>query len=114
MILSKGEKVFVVTRRLFNGDLRRHFVGVVQEVSETAFRVKGYAFIFDEMSSQFIRHDELRTRVMTFVDAGMVINILPDEVNIEEIHYRTNEKNHRVITDDKLFTMNVSEFAINR
>jgi hypothetical protein len=75
--------------------------------------VQGFAFIFDETVSQFIRRDDLRIRIFPLLDAGIVINVLPVEVNIEDIHYKTDEKN-RNITDDKLFRMNVSEFAVNR
>lgn len=114
MILSKGEKVFIITRRLFHWDLRRHFVGEVQAETETTIRVQGFAFIFDETSNQFIRRDDQRIRIFPLLDAGIVINVLPNEVKIEDIHYKTDEKNRRVITDDKLFSMNVSEFAVNR
>ena len=30
MVVEPGEKLFIVTRRLFEGDLRRHFVGEVK------------------------------------------------------------------------------------
>jgi hypothetical protein len=46
-MLAKGEKVFVITRRMFAGDLRRYFVGEVQEVSSFAMRIQRYAFVFD-------------------------------------------------------------------
>jgi len=114
MILSKGEKVFLITRRSFPGDLRRHFVGEILEVTDSAIRVQGFAFIFDETTSQFIRRDDIRIRIFSMLDAGIVINILPEEVNIEDVHYKIDEKNHRVISDDKLISMNVSEFALNR
>ena len=114
MILYKGEKVFIITRRLFHWDLRRHFVGEVQEVTDSTIRVQGFAFIFDDTSQQFIRRDDLRIRVFSLLDAGIVINVLSTEINIEDIHYKTDEKNRRVITDNKTFSMNVSEFAVNR
>ena len=34
MVIVAGDKVHIMTRRLFETDLRRHFVGVVEEVSE--------------------------------------------------------------------------------
>jgi len=48
------------------------------------------------------------------IDAGLVINVLPEEVILEEIRYRRNEKNQCIITDEKSFKMNVSEFGLNR
>ena len=36
MVLGIGEEVLIIARRLFEKDLRRHFVGEVQEVSDMA------------------------------------------------------------------------------
>ncbi len=35
MVLAQGEKVHVILRRNFEGDLRRHFVGEIIAASET-------------------------------------------------------------------------------
>ena len=50
MILQPGEKVHVVERRSFDTDIRRHFVGAVEDVDISAFRATGYAF-FDDVGS---------------------------------------------------------------
>jgi hypothetical protein len=113
-MLSIGEKIFVITRRLFENDLHRHFIGEVQDVSETAVRVRGYAFVFDNLTCEFTRREDLRTRIFSIIDAGYVINVLPGEVILEEVRYSTNDKNQRVITDDKTLKMNVSEFGSTR
>jgi hypothetical protein len=47
MVLTEGEKVHVITRRLFDNDLRRHFVGEVKAVSDVAVRLEGYAFVLN-------------------------------------------------------------------
>ena len=44
-MIATGEKVYVITRRTFEGDLRRQFVGEVQAVTDFAMRVQGYAFV---------------------------------------------------------------------
>ena len=113
-MLSKGEKVFVITRRLFEGDLRRHFVGEVQEISSFAMRAKGFSFVFDEGTKQFVRREELRIRIFSLIDVGLVINILPEEARLEDIRYIWDEQNRRIITDDTTFSMNISEFSVNR
>ena len=113
-MLSKGEKIFVITRRLFEGDIRRHFIGEIQEVSGAAIRVRGYVFIFDENNKEFVRQNELRTRIFSIIDAGLIINMLPSEVAIEDIIYILDEKNHYIITDEKSFSLNVNEFGLFR
>ena len=110
-MISKGEKIFVVTRRLFEGDIRRHFVGEITDVSKEAVRAEGYAFVFDESKNEFIRREKKRTRIFPLTDSGIVINIISKEVLLEEIRYGVNVKNQRVITDGKSFSMNVSEFG---
>ena len=113
-MIATGEKVFVITRRLFDGDLRRHLVGEVKAATDVAMRVQGYSFVFDDVSKQFVRRDDLRTRIVSLIDAGLVIHILPDEVRLEDIQYVWDENNRRIITDQKTFSMNISEFTITR
>ncbi len=113
-MISKGEKVFVITRRSFDGDLRRHFVGEVHETTRFAMRVQGYSFVFDEGTKQFVRREDLRIRIFSLIDAGFVINILPGEVCLEDIRYKWDEENRRFLTDEKTFKLNVSEFSEGR
>lgn len=114
MTLAKGEKVHVMTRRKFEGDLRRHFVGEVEEATESVVRLKGFAFIFDEATNEFVRREEQRVRVLPLLDAGLIINVIPRETDLNELRYLTDERNRRVITDGKSFIMNVSEFGARR
>ena len=113
-MLAKGEKVFIVTRRLFETDLRRHFVGEVLEASGATVRVSGYGFVFDETNKEFVRREGLRIRIFPLIDAGLTINVIPREIILEDIRYSTNETSQRVITDNKSFQMNISEFGLNR
>ena len=108
-----GEKVLVVTLRLFEKDLRRHFVGEVQEITSSAIRVQGYSFVFDDATSQFVRHDELRIRIFSLIDAGLVINVLPGEADIENIRYSWDEKKRRFLGDNRTFKLNINEFSVN-
>ena len=63
--LSKGEKVRIVFRRLFSGDVRRHFVGVVQTAFGDSVRVEGYAFVYNEGRNEYERKPELHTRIVS-------------------------------------------------
>jgi len=64
MVVSTDEKVHIVTRRFFDADLRRHFVGVVEEANEVTMRVRGYAFIYDQASGQFTRRVKERALLL--------------------------------------------------
>lgn len=112
-MLNIGEKVFIITRRAFDSELRRHFVGEIQDVNQLSIRARGYAFVFDEAVSDFVRHDDVRVRIFSLIDAVNVIHVIPRDTTIENIRY-IFEKNQRYITDGIAFKMNISEFGINR
>ncbi len=111
MVLDIGEKVFIIARRIFEKDLRRHFAGEVLESTDATARVRGYTFVYDDASGNFVRREEVRTRIFSLTDAGYIINLLPDETVIEDVSYQINDKNQRILTDGKTFQMNVSEFS---
>lgn len=113
MVLSKGEKLLIIRRRLFEKDMRRHFVGEIEEVSAELIRIKGYGFVFDETVNDFKRRSKLQINIFSLVDAGNSIIVLPEEVDIETIRYSVNEKGQRIITDGKSYNLQVSEFGVN-
>ena len=112
--LTAGEKVHIITRRLFDTDLRRHFVGVVEEATGGLARVKGYTFVFDDWADDFKRRPDERIRLFSFIDAGLIINILPAETEIGELRYKVNHEGQRIVTDGKGFSLDVSEFTATR
>ena len=114
MILSEGEQVHVVMRRSFDGDLRRHFVGRVEAVSDSAARLRGYAFVFDTNRNQYERRTGVRTRIIGLADSGLLINVIPSDVALDRLSYQMNEERQLVITDGAGFSMNVSEFNVRR
>ena len=114
MVLNFGDKIYVITRRLFEKDLRRHFVGEIIDVDDIAIKASGYEFVFDEGKNDIIRHDELRTRIFPVADAGFIFTIIPGEVNCKSVRFSFNNQQHRIITDGVNFHLNVSEFGINR
>ena len=113
MTLRTGELVLVITRRNFQQDLRRHFIGEVVECNNANVRIQGYVFVYDDINATFVKREDLRTRIISLVDAGYIINVLPSDVQLEDIFYMTDERNRRLISDGKLFKMNISEFGAN-
>ena len=114
MVIQVGEKVHIISRRLFEEDLRRHFAGQVTAVSESAMRLKGYVFVFDESLNDFVRQDDLRERLSGIGDVGLVINLLPSKTDLALVRYATNDKGQRILTDGENFTLDISEFGPRR
>ncbi len=98
MIINIGEYVHIIHRQLFQGDAQRHFVGTVEGHESNLIRVEGYLFAMDSTHSQFVRREQLRTRVVALDDA-VIVNVLPSSVKIDHITY-THQPNGDVhITD---------------
>ena len=99
MILKPGEKVHVIHRQLYESDARRHFVGIVEACEGSLARVKGYLFATDMKSNQFVKRDSLRTRLIPLDAAGVIVNVLPEQVNVEKITYKYRGPGDILVTD---------------
>ena len=110
MVLKEGEKIHVIVRRLFERDVRRHFIGKVEGVSESIARVRGYTFLMDKGTNRYIRRSE-RTRLISLVDAGNAITVLPPESSIEDARYIYSDTEGMIITDDANFKLEINEIG---
>ncbi len=108
-VLEVGDKVHVVTRRMFAEDVRRHFVGEVAAVSGPLIRAQGYTFVFDSRTSKYQKRPEVRIRLFSIADAGYILNVIPREVDLDLLEYRIVD-NRLVITDDRGFALDIQEF----
>ena len=113
-MLEKGEKVFVITRRLFDGDRIRQFVGEVIKSSDTAMKVRGYVFVHDDFTNEIVRREDVRTRIVSLIDAANIILVISKEVILENVQYEIDDMNQRVLTDKASFSMNLNEFGTNK
>ena len=111
MILKTGEKIHVISRRNFEGDIRRHFIGEVIEASGSLARVTGYAFVLDNMTNHYIRRPDKRTRIISLADANNIINVLPESADIEHASYTQSKESKMVVTDGRSFVLDINEFG---
>lgn len=109
-VVGVGEAVHIVTRRLFDGDVRRHFTGRVTATTDDLVRAEGWVFVFNRGTNEFIRRSERRTRVFALSDAGNIINILPSGVEPANLRYEFSESG-LFITDGIDFAVDINEFG---
>lgn len=114
MLVSQGEKVHVVYRRMFDGDVRRHFVGEVVDSYETTARLQGFVFVYDSIKSQFDRKPEARTTIIDLAESGHIVNVIPRSVEIDKLQYMISAQKRLVITDNQGFALDIHEFGSNR
>ncbi len=113
-MIEQGEKVYIVLRKLFEADKTRQFVGEVLEASDTVMKVHGYTFVHDSFTNEFVKREDIRTRIISMVDAANIIIIIPREVVVENVQFDINNRNQHVITDKATFSMNLSEFWVSK
>lgn len=114
MVVETGDRLHIITRRLFDGDLRRHFVGEVERCAQDLAMVKGFVFVFDNNSHSYVRLPETRHRVVGLGSAGHIINVLPPTIDIERLQYLVNGDNKLVLTDGDGYSLSINEFGMLR
>ena len=108
MILKPGEKIHVIHRRYFEKETRRHFVGIVEDYEGGVARASGYVYGLDRVKFTFVRRPELRTRIIALASGDVLVNVIPDHVNLAAIEYKIVKKNLRV-TDGSDWYLDLSE-----
>ena len=109
-VLAVGDKLHIMTRRLFAADVHPHFVGEVSAVGGMLWRVLGYSFVFDSGTNSYLKHPAACTRLFSFADAGHIINVIPQEVDLDSLHYRILA-GRLALTDDRGFSLEINEFG---
>jgi hypothetical protein len=107
-VLKVGERVFVAGRRIFDGDIRRHFVGQVEASTDSIIRVVGYSFI-QTANDVFEKKPEKRTRIFPLSEGIYIINVIPQETLLQNVTY-TVINDRLFITDGHTFKYDVEEF----
>ena len=108
--LVVGDKLHIMTRRLFADDVHPHFVGEVSAVGGMIFRARGYSFVFDSGTNSYLKHPAARIRLFSLSDAAHIINVIPPEVDLDSLHYRI-VAGRLALTDDRGFSLEINEFG---
>ena len=109
-VLAVGDKLHIMTRRLFADDAHPHFIGEISAVAGPLFKARGYSFVFDSGTNSYVKHSEARTRLFSLSDAGHVINVIPQEVDLDSLQYHI-VSGRLAITDSQGFSLEINEFG---
>ncbi|MBE0541878.1 MAG: hypothetical protein IH623_10870 [Verrucomicrobia bacterium] len=109
-ILKPGEKVHVIHRRLFDKDVRRHFIGEIEDCEQGVARATGYVFVIDDLSNHlFVKRPDKRTKIFSLTDGTLIVNVVPPAVDLEKVRYELNDR-MLLVTDDT-WKMDIKEFG---
>jgi len=109
-ILKPGEKLHVIHRRRLEREPHRYFAGIVEAYENGVARVTGYVYTVDTVKSAFFRRPDKRTRILAISSGDLLVNILPEHVDMDKIVYKLEKKSVRV-TDGSEWYLDISEFA---
>jgi hypothetical protein len=110
MFIEVGEKFHVMYRSLYEKSTRRHFLGKVIASQGSVCRLEGYAFIYDDKNTEFIKKPEQRVTIINLAENGYIVNVVDHSVVLEDVHYKYTRDFGLVATDDKNFSLNINEF----
>ncbi len=109
-VVEVGDKFHIMTRRLFEADIRRHFAGEVTAVSGSLVELDGYTFVFNTSINEYRKLPEVRTRLFSPGDSGHIVNKLPRDLDLNSMAYRIVE-HCLVVTDGRSFSLAINEFG---
>lgn len=112
-MLEPGEKVHVIERRTFEHDVRRHFVGEVERATDAVARATGYTFVANMMTGVFERREPPRTRIIPLAATGLVVYVIPEDVDIKSIRYEWTAGNKLLVRGGS-WEVVLDEFAVSR
>jgi hypothetical protein len=112
-VVATGDKLHIVTRRLFPDDVRRHFAGEVVGASGELVELRGFTFVFNSGTNEYRRRPEVRSRILSLADAGHIVNRIPSEVVVTSLEYLTVD-NRLVVSDKEGFSLDINEFGPSR
>ena len=64
--------------------------------------------------SEFVRRDDERVRVFPVSGSGLIVILLPAKTDIAELRYQLTDQGQRVLTDDGVCSIEISEFSARR
>jgi len=114
MLLEINEIVHVVVRRIFENDLRRHFIGEIKAANDSIARIEGFFMIFDKGKNTFIKKPNIRVTIMDLSSSGYWVNIIPKDVKLADLKYVYDSNNKLILTDGKSFELDINEFGALR
>lgn len=81
--------------------------------TEQAIRLIGYVWVFDSANGEFVRKPQERERVVCLGDR-LIINVLSPEADLEATKYVIDPQKGLLVTDDKSFSLEITEFSAMR
>jgi hypothetical protein len=109
-IVTEGDRILVIDKRLFKDDNTRLFVGIVEEFAMNVIRARGFSYHVSPYEvSGAERRGEERVRVITLA-AGDIMFVLPRDQDLTRLQLKRSPKSMQLT--DGTFALDLSDFML--
>ena len=108
MLIEKGEKLLVAHRRLYESDIERYFLGVVDAYDQGLVRVTGYTWQHDIVHGRLVRKEDKRCKIFSLTAGNLISYVLPAHVDTAMLRIEQH-KQHLLLTDGNTVTLDISD-----
>jgi len=70
--------------------------------------------MLNTVTNQYLKLPELRERIVSLVDANIIVHVLREEASIEKSQYSKDKNGRLCITDGVSFSLDINEFGVSR
>jgi hypothetical protein len=86
-------------------------VGEVESYEHGIARASGYVFVVDDLNKHvFVKRPDLRTKIVPISSGDVIVNVIPETVDLERVAYEIKDRSLRV-TDGSKWSLDVKEFG---
>lgn len=109
MIVSEGDCLLVVYRRLFESDHSRMFVGNVDAYQDGIVRLTGYTLAREGADGDFCRKHQKQTKLFAIASGTLLIYVLPEAFQVDRARIDVGELK-LTFTDGQDHSLDISEW----
>jgi hypothetical protein len=85
MILETGDVVLVSSRRLFEREESRFFLGRTVASEGSLLKIEGFTFVRDLSNGQIVKKEEKRVKVISLDCSGYIVYQLPGDITLDKV-----------------------------
>jgi len=108
MILTQGDTILVVHRRLFADDEILYFIGAVDAYESGMAKATGHSFLWDQSNGVMVEKNKARTKILALCSGLFLVHLLPAGVVFDALQFAVIDGSLTLSDGDK-FAMNLAE-----
>lgn len=114
MILESGNIILITHRRMFEGDLSRYFIGLVDGYEAGIVRATGYSWSVDCLRGEMCRKSDWRTKIFSISSGTLFVYQLPQNLDIDAVTIEHKKHGATELIGNDGFRMDLSDRIGNR